>query len=113
MPVNIFRLEKNVVRIKPVCSGSVNTENLISEIREFISKRQYSNIILDLTDLNLLDSVRIGVLSSTHHFLEFLNGKIYLVVPDRQAKKSIDILNLSNAVVVYDRDQSLSLSNIA
>ncbi|MFH0703296.1 MAG: STAS domain-containing protein [bacterium] len=111
MLLKVFYLKKNIVLIRPTDSEFKNVENLVEEIKIFISKERCNNIILDLTELNFLNSIRVGILAATYHFVEFINGKIYLVVQDKQVKKSIEVLNFNNTVIIYNQN-SLSLGNI-
>ena len=108
--INIVQVKDNITLIKP--SELENPEEILEEFKSIILKGQCSNIILDLTELSFLKSIRVGVLAATYHFVEFITGKVYVIVQDRQAQASIEILNLSNAVIVYN-DTKLCLDNIA
>ena len=103
MLIDTIRMDGNIIVIKPEGSEKGDLNQLAEEIKRFISNEGYNNIVLDLTGLNLFDGIKVGVLAATYHFIKFINGKIYLVVNNVQVKKSIDILNLSNAVVVFDK----------
>lgn len=107
------KLRQNIVLIKPTSANFVNNIDITEEIKKFISEnKNLNNIILDLTELNFLNSVKIGVLAATYHFVEFIGGKIYIVISDNEAKKFIEILSLKNVVVVHNENQ-LYLDNIA
>ena len=113
MLLKTANLRKNIAFIKPDSPAHKDIQEITEEIEEFISSKDCRhNVILDLTGLNVLSCVRIGVLAATHHFIEFVGGKIYIVVQDKLAKKYLELFNLSNTVVIYNQNQ-LVLDNIA
>ena len=106
-------LRKNIAFIKPNSTVQGDIKEILEEIKTYISSKECKrNIILDLTELHFLNSIKIGVLASTYYFVHFLCGKIYIVVKDKQTKRFIDLLNLSNAEIIYNKNQLL-LDNIA
>ena len=107
--VNVAYIKENIILIKP--SDQKNSADILEEINDIILNGQCHNIILDLTDLSFLKSITVGVLASTYHFVEFITGTIYLVVQDRQAKSSIEKLNLSNTIIIYN-DRKLCFDDI-
>ena len=66
----------------------------------------------NLSLLSFFNCVKIGVLAATYHFVEFADGDFYIVVSDKQAKKSIETLNLNNITVICN-DNEFVLENIA
>lgn len=113
MFLKTVNVRKNIAFIKPANISDKNIGKILKEIEDYIaSEKCKRNIILDLTRINLLDCIKIGVLTSTYHFVKFVNSKTYIVVHDKQAKNFIEQFNLSNAVVIYNQNQ-LSLENIA
>jgi anti-anti-sigma regulatory factor len=113
MLLKTTNLRKNIVFIKPNAFINKDIKEILEEIKFFISSKECKqNVILDLTETGFLSSIKIGVLVATSHFLKFIDGKIYIVVQDKQAKKFIELLDLNNAVVIYSQSQ-LSLDNIA
>lgn len=106
-------LRKNIAFIKPEVSAHRDIKVMLEEIKNYISSEECKhNIILDLTELNFLNCIRIGVLAATYHFVQFLGGKIYIIVRDRQTKRFIELLSLSNVVVIYNQHQ-IAIDNIA
>lgn len=112
MALNTVFLKKNIVFIKPEISNFRNIDELVEEIKIYVSKNTCNNIILDLSEYNFLNSVRVGIIIATYHFVEFVSGKIYLIVQDKQSKKMIENLSLSNTTVIFNESQ-LALENIA
>ncbi|EKE04744.1 MAG: hypothetical protein ACD_20C00007G0005 [uncultured bacterium] len=113
MLLKTANLRKNIAFVKPESSAQKDIKETIEEIQKFISSKECKrNIILDLTGLSFLSCIKVGALAATYHFLEFMNGKVYIVVQDKQTKKFIELLNLNNAVVIYNQNQ-LVLDNIA
>jgi len=111
---NIYA-KKNIVYIKSTASSFENPEEIVENLRIKFSKENCRNVILDLTEQSFLNCIRIGVLVATYHFSEFLNGKIYIIVQDMQAKKYIETLNFSGAIVIYadtpERNKNLVATN--
>ncbi|OGI03079.1 MAG: hypothetical protein A2287_09550 [Candidatus Melainabacteria bacterium RIFOXYA12_FULL_32_12] len=113
MLLKTAKLRKNIAFIKPSNSAHRDIKEVLEEIKKFVSSKECKrNVILDLSELSFLSSIKIGVLASTYHFLEFINGKVYIVVQDKQVRRFIELLNLNNVVVIYNKDQLL-LDNIA
>jgi anti-anti-sigma factor len=112
MLLKTVNLRKHITFIKPN-NISVNVNEVMEEIKQFIfSSDCKRNIILDLTELNPLHSIKIGVLSATYHFTKFINGKTYIIIQDKQVQKYIEMLDLSNTIVIYNTNQFI-LDNIA
>lgn len=107
------KLKNDVIFLKPVNFDFSNNNEIIDQIKDYVYSNDFCvNIILDLTEVNFLSSIKIGALISTYHFIKFLNGKTYILVNDIQAKKQIEKLSLNNVTVIYDKKQ-VYLENIA
>jgi len=107
------KLKENVTFIKPVNFDSFSNNEIVETVRNYLlSDSSYQNIILDLTGMNFLCSVRIGSLIATYHFIEFVYGKIYIIVDDLQAKDLIHVMALDNVVIVYNKNP-VNIANIA
>lgn len=113
MQLKTASLRKNIAFIKLNPSFHNNFQEMLEGIKEYIASKECKhNIILDITALNFLEAIRMGVLAATYHFVEFPAGKAYIVVSDFQVKKYIELFNLSNIVVIYNQNE-LVLDNIA
>jgi len=110
MPVNISYSKKDIVSIKPVCAGK--SEKVINDVKKVIVKENCSSLILDLSSFNLFDSIRVGTIIATYHFIQFINGKIFIIVQDNLAKKTLENFKLKNATVVISREKQ-AIYNIA
>lgn len=98
MPINILHSKKDVVSIKPVHSDKA--EKIINDIKKIMINENCNSMILDLSSFNLFDSIRVGTIIATYHFIQFINGKIFIIVQDNLAKKTIENFKLKNATVV-------------
>ena len=110
MLVKIENLGKNVISLKPPNVSECNTKGLIEEIRSIIKNENCKNLVLDLTNQNFLNTVKIGVLIATYHFVDFINGKIYLVVNDEHVSKYIETFNPNNIEVIHCSSQTFNIA---
>jgi len=110
MPIDISHSKKDLVSIKPARSSKA--EKIINDVKKIIINENCSSLILDLSSFNLFDSIRVGTIIATYHFVQFMNGKIYIVVQDSLAKKTIENFKLRNATVVISREKQ-AIYNIA
>ena len=60
------------------------------------------NIYVDITNLNLISSIKTAVLTSTYCFLNDFQKNICWMVKDIEIKKSISILCLKNTKCIVD-----------
>lgn len=106
MSVNTAKSKRNTAYIKPVQCDRV--DQVIIDIKKSIIINDYKSVILDLTDFNLFDSIRIGTLVATIHFVHFLNGKVTIIVDDNLAQKTIENFKLKNtSIVLIQRGQKI------
>lgn len=97
MPVNTKQLKQNIAFIKPVHSD--RADNVIVDVKRSIIMNDYKSFVLDLSDFNLFDSIRIGTIVATYHFIQYINGKMTIIVEDALAKKTIENFKLDNATI--------------
>ena len=108
--IKIF--DKNIYSIKPVISKERNIESIIARIKIVIFEKHEKNIILDLTEVNFLDCIKIGTIVGTYHFLEFSGKKIYILVNDIEVKKALEILSFNNIEINCEINE-LAIESIA
>ncbi len=106
-------LRKNISLLKPVKSGKRDVNCLIAQIKLFISESREKSIILDLTEINFLDCIKISAIVGTYHFLDLNNKKIFIIVGNKEVKDSIQTLSFDNLEIIYNNTKKLVLENIA
>lgn len=98
MSINTIKSNSNYVYIKPVHSDK--TDQVILDVKKAIIMNDYKSLIVDLTNFNLFDSIRIGTIAATFHFVQYLNGKVTIIVNDMLAKKTIENFKLKNTNII-------------
>lgn len=74
-----------------------NVLEAVNEAKDYISRNECQNLSIDVSGLNLLDALKVCVLSSTYHYAKYCNsGKIRWFVKDIRTKEQIDMLKLDN-----------------
>ncbi len=71
----------------------VISENSSLKLKYKIENDKY---IVDISNLNLINAVKIAILTSTYCFIRDFKKKICWVVADEEIKKAISILRLKN-----------------
>jgi len=105
MRIQTHQIEKDRFVLKPCQSCGDNLNELIREIRNFISETPCPKLILDLRGFNLIYATQLGILVSTYHFIHYINGEIKIIVDSEQAKLSIEKLCLTNAHTVMNSQE--------
>jgi anti-anti-sigma regulatory factor len=108
MPINISHPKKDIVSIKPLHSGKA--DRIINEVKKTIINENCSSLVLDLSSFNMFDSIRIGTIIATYHFIQFINGKIYIIVQDNLAKSMIENFKLKNATIMINKEKQVIYS---
>lgn len=112
MNLCLTNLRKNISLLKPVKAHNRDVNCLIAQIKLFISESTDKNIILDLTEINYLDCIKISAIVGTYHFLDLNNKKIYIIVGNKEVKESIKTLSFDNIEVIYNTNKA-ALESIA
>ena len=73
-----------------------------------IQKNEYQ---IDISNLNLIEAVRIAILCSTFCFINNVQKKLHWIVKDEEIKRAISILRLSNIAncTVYQKEKEKEL----
>lgn len=71
----------------------------IYEAKDYISRNNCKNLSIDISSLNMIDAIKVCVLSSTFHFAKYPDGKIKWLVRDENIKTQIELLSLDNIVI--------------
>jgi anti-sigma B factor antagonist len=69
------------------------------------------DIIVDLSDVDFMDSTGLGVLVGVLKRVELLGGSLAIVSPDDTTRRVFEIAGLSSRFEIYD-ERSLAASNI-
>ena len=93
--------------LKPVKAQNRDVNSLIAHIKLFISESKDKNIILDLTEINYLDCIKISAVIGTYHFLDLDNKKIYIIVGNKEVKEAVKTLCFDNIEVIYSANKVL------
>jgi len=112
MNLCLTNLRKNISLLKPVKTGNRDINCLIAQIKLLISESVDKNIILDLTEINFLDCIKVSTIIGTYHFLDLSNKKIYIIVGNKEVKDSIQTLSFDNIEIIYSRN-NFALESIA
>jgi len=112
MNLCLTNLRKNISLLKPVKTGNRDINCLIAQIKLLIAETSDKNIILDLTEINFLDCIKISTIIGTYHFLDLNNKKIYIIVSNKEVKDSIQTLSFDNIEIIYSRN-NFALESIA
>lgn len=81
-----------------------NIIEAINEAKDYISRNECKNLCIDASSLNLLDALKVCVLSSTYHYAKYCNeGKIKWFVKDSRTKEQIEMLKLDNVEIEIKR----------
>ena len=71
----------------------------VSEAKHYITYNDCKFLSIDISKLNLIDAVKMCILSSTFHYSKYCNGKIKWIVKDEITKEQIELLSLDNTEV--------------
>lgn len=97
--------------IKPVISSERNIESVIARAKMVILENPAKTVVLDLTEVNFLDCIKIGTIIGTYHFLEFSGRKISILVNNIEVQKALDSLSFNNIEIICQ--ECVALAGIA
>ena len=80
-----------------------NIFEAINEAKDYISRNDCPFLNIDISGLNLIDALKVCVLSSTFHFAKYCKGKIKWTVKDDSIKEQIELLKLDNVEIEIKR----------
>lgn len=112
MNLCLTNLRKNISLIKPVKAGNRDINCLIAQIKLLVMESKDKNIILDLTEINFLDCIKISAIVGTYHFLDLSNKKIYIIVGSKEVKDAVKTLSFDTIEVIYSPNM-IKLESIA
>ena len=71
----------------------------VYEAKDYISRNDCRYLSIDISGLNMIDALKVCVLSSTFHFAKYPDGKIKWFVRDEKIKNQIELLRLDTTIV--------------
>ncbi len=71
----------------------------IYEAKDYITRNNCKFLSIDASGLNMIDALKVCVLSSTFHYAKYCDGKIKWFVRDENTKTQIELLRLDNTEV--------------
>lgn len=69
---------------------------VVEKIKSFILSQECPFLVIDISKMNLIDSSKICILSSTFHFSRYPEGNIAWIVNDIETQHMIRYLKLKN-----------------
>lgn len=82
------------------------TEKIIDPMRQILTvaflKKNY-NLILDLTQCEMVDSYFVGLLISTHNDIRNLGGRLICVGAKGQIANAFEAIRLNQIIKLYDK----------
>lgn len=86
-----------------------------SELKDELSgvfDKGYTNIIIDLVNIEYIDSSGLGVLVSTLKKVKSVNGYLILLSPKNPIKQILELTSLNKVfTIVSDRDEAMKVIN--
>lgn len=112
MDLLIKNYDKHLCVLKPVITSDRNIESVIAKVKMIILNNPEQETILDLRKVNFLDCIKIGIIISTYHFLEFSGRKIKILVNNSETQKAISNMCFENIEVVceYNKTELVSIA---
>ncbi len=81
-----------------------NVIEAVNEAKDFISRYDCPNLSIDVSGLNMMDALKVCVLSSTYHYAKYCkSGKVKWFVKDSLIKEQIEMLKLDNVEIEVKR----------
>ena len=80
-----------------------NIFEAINEAKDYISRNDCPFFFFFISGLNLIDALKMCVLSSTFHYAKYCKGEIKWFVKDTCIKEQIELLKLDNVSIEIKR----------
>lgn len=81
--------------------------NAVTQFRDEIEQQLQdgnNNLIIDLTDVPLLDSTALGIIIITLQVLQRSGGKLVLLNPQKAVSSVLEVTRLTSILEVYDSE---------
>ncbi len=99
-----FAENKAIVHINGKIIG-----NAVTQFRDEIEQQLQdgnNNLIIDLTDVPLLDSTALGVIIITLQVLQRSGGKLVLLNPQKVVSSVLEVTRLTSILEVYESEEA-------
>lgn len=83
-----------------ICVNSSNPIKVVNEFKKVIKKTELQNLQLDLSDMNLLDAVKVLVMISSFLYKKLPQEKLKYKFASQDIKSVLSVLSLNNLVMV-------------
>ena len=83
--------------------------NAVTQFRDEIEQQLQdgnNNLIIDLTDVPLLDSTALGVIIITFQVLQKSGGKLVLLNPQKSVSSVLEVTRLTSILEVYESEEA-------
>lgn len=81
-----------------------NSQKFKDEIEDQFTKRAVRNIILDLKNLNFMDSSGVGVILGRYRKVKELDGEVAVININKQVKRVFEVSGLSKIIKIYQNE---------
>lgn len=89
-----------------------DSNEVVSQIKSYISKSDCKDLDIDICRLSFMDACKVSTLCSTFHFAKYDSGKINWIVENETIKNTINLLKLKNTkITVKEKYQKTTESN--
>jgi hypothetical protein len=103
MPFKKFQVTKDTCNLIPNVSRILDLKDESESVRKFISDASCRKLILNLRGFNLVDSTKIAMLVSAHHYSKYAkDGSFRVVVDSEETVSQMKKGYLNNVDIVYD-----------
>jgi anti-sigma B factor antagonist len=100
-----YRLDSGVVVVKVTGEIDVSTSGALREgLLRIITDENHRGLVVNLADVNFIDSTGVGVLIGIWHRVRARNSSFALAAPSRQARRLLHTTGLAKAFWVYDTE---------
>jgi ABC-type transporter Mla MlaB component len=79
-------------------SVTESVEDMVNDVRKYISERECPVLSMDISNLNLIDASKFTILCSTYHWAKYPQGKINLAINSDEVKNLVKSLQLGNII---------------
>ncbi|MEW6201633.1 MAG: STAS domain-containing protein [bacterium] len=105
---NLFKWELNeqdgVTVIKPLCKEITfkNSKDFHERVKEVVAERDAPRIVLDFSEVDILDSLSLGILVAISKHVNQKGGKIVIASISTPVRELFSLLNFSNVFRCFD-----------
>ena len=94
--MNYFDIQDNFLTVKPYVQDVAEITNGLTD---YIVTQDCEHLSVDISKLNLVDSLRLSAICSTYHFSKYPCGNIEWIVKDTEIRNSLKLLALRTVKV--------------